>query len=429
MTGASKLYRFKLETKKLESLSNTETGLFRPMQLPDEEHRSLRVFTSQGFRLVKLPVKVIEDVNAIPMPRRVCHRKISRSSKAGLCRSRNNIDDLKLRTFAGVYHPLRNMDLQSIYPIAQGYQDDQALGLRMDMGDSLGVSHIASTLSYSPTGPGPAGLRDRFHVGLEANYWDWKLSAYLNKADFYDLFGPTKVGRRGYALTVEKSENLLHDSDRTLDWTTNLSGYSGLDKLPDYQNIIATHTQVVTASSTLAYSNLQRSLGAIEDESGTKWNIYGELDDTFPKLFPQIRGDYARGFLLPLRNSSLWLRTSAGRAFGNENDPFANFYFGAFGNNWIDKGEISRYREYYSFPGVQINQIGAQSFVKGQAEWDLTPLHFRDLGSTKLYFNWARLALFAGGLAANPGTDQQSGYGDLGGQIDVRMKNLWLSLR
>ena len=61
--------------------------------------------------------------------------------------------------------------------------------------------------SYSPTGPGSAGQRDRFHVGLEANYWDWKLSAYFNKADFYDLFGPTKVGRRGYALTVEKSKN------------------------------------------------------------------------------------------------------------------------------------------------------------------------------------------------------------------------------
>jgi len=302
----------------------------------------------------------------------------------------------------------------------QGYQDDQALGLRMDLGDSLGVTHIASTLSYSPTGPGSAAQRDRFHVGIEANYWDWKLSAYLNKADFYDLFGPTKVGRRGYALTVEKSKNLIHDSDRTLDWTANVSGYSGLDKLPDYQNIVATHTQVVAASTTLAYSNLQKSLGAIEDESGVQWKVYGELDDTFPKLFPQIRGDYARGFLLPLRNSSLWLRGSAGRAFGNESDPFANFYFGAFGNNWIDKGEISRYREYYSFPGAQINEIGAQSFVKGQAEWDLTPLHFRDLGSTKLYFNWARLALFTGGLLANPGTNQ-SGYGDVGGQIDVRM--------
>jgi hypothetical protein len=419
VTGASNLFRFNLETRKLEALSNTETGLFRPMQLTDESLAAFE-YSSHGFRLVKLPVKVIDDVNAIPYLGESVVEKYPKL-KSWTLPSRNNIDDLKLRTYAGVYHPLRNMDLQSIYPIVQGYQADQALGVRMDMGDSLGVSHIASTLSYSPTGPGPAGLRDRFHVGLEANYWDWKFSAYLNKADFYDLFGPTKVGRRGYALTVEKSKNLLHDSDRTLDWTANVSGYSGLDKLPDYQNIIATHTQVVTASSTLAYSNLQRSLGAIEDESGTQWKLYTELDDTFPKLFPQVWGEYSRGVLLPLRNSSLWLRSYAGRAFGNQNDPFANFYFGAFGNNWIDKGEISRYREYYSFPGVQINQIAAQSFVKGQAEWDVTPLHFRDLGSTKLYFNWARLALFAGGLAANPGTDQQSGYGDLGGQIDVRM--------
>jgi WD40 repeat protein len=419
VTGASNLFRFNLETKKLEALSNTETGLFRPMQLTDTSLAAFE-YSSYGFRLVKLPVKTIDDVSAIPYLGQSVVDKYPKL-KAWTLPSRNNIDDLKLRTYAGVYHPLRNMDLQSIYPIVQGYQDDQALGLRMDFGDSLGVSHIATTLSYSPTGPGSAAQRDRFHVGLEAGYWDWKFSAYLNKADFYDLFGPTKVGRRGYALTVEKSKNLIHDSDRTLDWTTNLSGYSGLDKLPDYQNIVATHTQVVAASSTLAYSNLQKSLGAIEDESGVQWKVYAELDDTFPKLFPQIRGDYARGFLLPLRNSSLWLRTSAGRTFGNESDPFANFYFGAFGNNWIDKGVISRYREYYSFPGAQINEIAAQSFVKGQAEWDLTPLHFRDFGSTKLYFNWARLALFAGGLAANPGTDQQSGYADVGGQIDVRM--------
>jgi WD40 repeat protein len=418
VTGASNLFRFNLETKKLEALSNTETGLFRPMQLSDTSLAAFE-YSSHGFRLVRLPVKVIDDVSAIPYLGQSVVDKYPKL-KSWTLPSRNNIDDLKLRTYAGVYHPLRNLDLQSIYPIVQGYQDDQALGLRMDLGDSLGVTHIASTLSYSPTGPGSAAQRDRFHVGIEANYWDWKLSAYLNKADFYDLFGPTKVGRRGYALTVEKSKNLIHDSDRTLDWTANVSGYSGLDKLPDYQNIVATHTQVVAASTTLAYSNLQKSLGAIEDESGVQWKVYGELDDTFPKLFPQIRGDYARGFLLPLRNSSLWLRGSAGRAFGNESDPFANFYFGAFGNNWIDKGEISRYREYYSFPGAQINEIGAQSFVKGQAEWDLTPLHFRDLGSTKLYFNWARLALFTGGLLANPGTNQ-SGYGDVGGQIDVRM--------
>ena len=419
VTGASNLFRFDLEQKKLEALSNTETGLFRPVQLADGSIAAFE-YSSQGFRLAKLPTKVIEDVTAIPYLGQAVVEKYPKLKTWSLP-SRNNIDDLQLRTYAGEYRPLHNLELQSIYPIPQGYQNNQAIGARVDVGDSLGVAHIVSTLSYSPTGPGPAGLRDRYHVGVEATYWDWKASAYLNRADFYDLFGPTKVGRRGYALTGEKHTPLIHDTDRTLEWTADVSGYSGIDKLPDYQNVVATHTQVATASSMLAYSHTQRSLGAIEDESGVQWKLYTELDDTFPKLFPQVWGEYSRGFLLPVRNSSVWLRSYAGRAFGNESDPFANLYFGAFGNNWVDKGEISRYREYFSFPGVHIDEIGAQSFAKGQAEWDLKPLRFRDLGSTKLYFNWARLALFTTGLGTNFGTDQQSGYVDAGGQVDLRM--------
>jgi hypothetical protein len=121
----------------------------------------------------------------------------------------------------------------------------------------------------------------------------------------------------------------------------------------------------------------------------------------------------------------VWLRSSAGKVFGDATDPFANFYFGAFGNNWIDKGDFSRYRYYYSFPGFQIDQIGAQSFAKSLAEWDVTPLHFKDFGTTKLYSNWARLALFTGALGANPASDQRTGYFDGGAQIDFRL--VWFS--
>jgi hypothetical protein len=255
---------------------------------------------------------------------------------------------------------------------------------------------------------------------LDARYWDWLLSGYFNRADFYDLFGPTKVGRRGFGLIGEKKKSYIHDSERTLDLTTELAGYSGLDRLPDYQNVTASHPRFVRGTAGLAYSDLQKSLGAIEDERGTQWNVNAQVNDAFPKVFPRVWGEYTRGFLLPLRNSSFWLRSSAGSAFGDANDPFANFYFGAFGNNWVDKGDFSRYREYYSFPGVQIDQIGAKSFVKSLAEWDLTPVHFRHLGTTTLYFNWARLALFTGGLVANPASDQRSGYADAGAQVDLR---------
>lgn len=417
LTGASNLFRFDLETKKLEALSNSETGLFRPLPLPDGTLAAFE-YSAQGFRLVKLPVGVIDDVNAIPYLGQAVIEKYPELKSWNLP-SRNTIDDTKLRTYAGLYRPVRDTGLQSIYPIVQGYENAKAGGVRLDFGDSLGLSHVTTTVSYSPDGT--AAMRDRFHVGLEAKYWDWLLSAYFNRADFYDLFGPTKVGRRGFGLVGEKKKNLIYDSERTLDLTMNLAGYSGLDRLPEYQNVTASHTRFVSGTGELGYSDLQRSLGAIEDESGAQWKVSAQASDTFPKIFPRVWGEYTRGFLLPLRNSSFWIRSSAGRAFGNASDPFANFYFGAFGNNWVDKGDFSRYREYYSFPGVAIDQIGAKSFAKSLAEWDLPPVHFRDLGSTKLYCNWGRLALFTGALGTNPDGDRLRGYVDGGGQVDLRL--------
>ncbi|HEV2462577.1 MAG TPA: hypothetical protein VGT04_02135 [Acidobacteriaceae bacterium] len=416
LTGASNLFRLDLKTKKLDALSNSETGLFRPIPLPEGNLAAFE-YSARGFRLVELPVHVINDVNAIPYLGQAVIDKYPELKSWNLP-SRNKIDDLRLRTYAGLYLPLRQTRLQSIYPIAQGYENEKAVGVRMDFGDSLGLSHIATTLSYSPD---ETALRDRLHVGIDARYWDWTLSAYFNRADFYDLFGPTKVGVRGFGLVGKEKKNLLYDSERTLDLTTTLAGYSGLDRLPGYQNVNATHTQFVRGAAELFYSDLEKSLGAIEDENGVQWKVSAQADDTFPKMFPRVWGEYTRGFLLPIRNSSFWIRPSAGWASGNPSDPFTDFYFGAFGNNWIDKGDFSRYREYDSFPGVHIDQIGAKAFAKTLGEWDLPPLRFRDLGSTKLYCNWARLALFSGALGTNPAGDELRGYVDEGGQIDFRL--------
>ena len=51
--------------------------------------------------------------------------------------------------------------------------------------------------------------------------------------------------------------------------------------------------------------------------------------------------------------------------------------FGAFGNNYVDHRTEKRYREFYSFPGVDLNQIPAKNFVKGMLEWNLPPLRSR----------------------------------------------------
>lgn len=414
-TGVSNLFRFDLESKKLEALSNTETGLFRPLLLADGNLAAFE-YSAQGFRLVRLAVKQIEDVNAIPYLGQSVVEKYP-ELKSWRLPPRTAIDDTELRTYAGEYKPGRNLELQSMYPIVQGYNSSPAAGARLDFGDGLNLARITTTFSYSPDAT-LAG-RDRIHAWVDANYWDWRLSAYFNKADFYDLFGPTKVARRGFGMVGEKRKNLIYDSDRRMDLKMSLAGYSGLDRLPEYQNVIASHTQFVSGRVSLEYSDLEKSLGAIEDERGTAWQIHAQLDQTFPKPFPRVWAQYDRGFLTPLRNSSVWVRSSAGKAFGDSADPFANFYFGAFGNNWVDKGDFSRYREYYSFPGVHLDQLGANNFVKSMAEWDLPPIRFRSVGTSALYCNWARIALFSGAMAAN--LDRARGYVDAGAQVDLRL--------
>lgn len=417
-TGASNLFRIDLSSNRLEALSNSETGLFRPLPLPDGSIAAFE-YSSRGFVPVRMPVTVLEDVNAIPYLGQTAVENFS-ALRSWRLPSRGEIDDLSLRTYAGEYKPFRSMRLSSMYPIVQGYKSSPAGGMRFDFADALSLSRASATLSVSPDTTLP--LKERFHGSIEAAYWDWSISAYFNRADFYDLFGPTKVSRRGFGALLERRKNLIYDAQRRLDLDLSLAGYSGLDRLPDYQNVVASHPRFVRGAAALEYSNLQRTLGAVEDEKGSSWSLHARAAYTGSDAFPNLWATYDRGFLTPFRNSSLWVRSSAGRAFGNSSDPFANYYFGGFGNNWVDKGDFSRYRAWYSFPGVRLNAIGAHDFVKTMVEWNLPPVRFRAAGGTRLYFNWARLSLFSGVLGANPGSAaQRAGYLDAGAQLNLRL--------
>ena len=54
----------------------------------------------------------------------------------------------------------------------------------------------------------------------------------------------------------------------------------------------------------------------------------------------------------------------AGFSPSDRDEPFANFFFGGFGNNYVDHHDEKRYREYYALPGAELNEIGGRNFVK-----------------------------------------------------------------
>ena len=114
--------------------------------------------------------------------------------------------------------------------------------------------------------------------------------------------------------------------------------------------------------------------------------------------------------------------TSLGYSPGARTDPLANFYFGGFGNNWVDYQNVQRYREFYSFPGIEINAAGGTTFGKALAEWDLPPIRFKQFGLPSFYCTWTRLALFSSVLVTNPDDKAiQERVVDLGAQIDLQL--------
>ncbi len=178
---------------------------------------------------------------------------------------------------------------------------------------------------------------------------------------------------------------------------------------------------LVTFDASLEFSGLRSSLGHVDDEKGRRWTVESETDIVHRAAFTRVHATYDEGFGLPLAHSSVWIRAAAGFSPQDPSDPFANFYFGAFGNNYVDHGDIQRYRDYYAFPGAGLNEIGGRNFARGMVEWNLPPVRFRRAGTPGAYLSWLRPAIFASTLGTNlDGSEDRRRATSIGGQIDLR---------
>lgn len=418
LTGASNIFRFNLATRSMDILTNVETGLFWPQMLADGRLIAYE-YTAKGFApvLVRDP-KPLSDVNAVKyFGQQVVERHpMVREWKLS---PQPAIDLEKLTLRAGDYHPMRKLRPASLYPILQGYKDTLAYGARLDLWEGLGIASLSLSASWSPAKTLKSG--ERLHLGVDMHNAGWNLRANYNKADFYDLAGPTKQSLKGFEGIVTKKKHLLQGNLRVLDFEWNLAGYAGLDRLPDYQNVSTATTKFLTGGASLFYSHLRRSLGAVDDERGVKWKLIAQGNAANGSVYPRAYATFDYGFLTPLRNSPVWIRSGGGKSIGSRAEPFANFYFGGFGNNRLDRFEVSRYREYYSFPGVKLNEIGSTDFARTQVEWNLPPMRFRNLGATWLYCSWVRLTLFSGVLGGNLASSNRLAYTNAGSQLDFKI--------
>lgn len=414
-TGVSNIFRYEIATGKTEAVSNAVTGYFRPIPQADG---SLIVFeyTGQGFTPVVIDPKPLDNLGTIKfLGTEVINKHPELKDYA--VGSSADIPLESMITKEGKYDSANHVALDATYPVIMGYKGHAAFGWHVIFQDPLAFEQFLVTLAYSPAGD----LRtpETWHANLEYKTPEWHFRYWHNDANFYDLFGPVDRSLRGDALMVGYKHPWIYDPPRQLDVTADLAYYTALDQLPGFQNVPATiDRNIVSAHAGLKYVNTTKSLGAVDHEEGWGWNLDLSEDYAAHEVFPKARAGLDFGYALPWNHSSLWLYTAAGAAGGNHLNPLTFFYFGSFRNNFVDNGEVKRYREYDSFPGFDIDEIAARNFVKSVGEWNLPPLRFSDVGTPSLFLSSLRPAFFAGVLFADPGQSTAKTYESVGVQVD-----------
>ncbi len=396
-TGVSNVYRYDRAKKDMDIVSNCETGFFRPVPI-DDDSMFVLLYTGTGFSPVVISVVRRDSVGAIRFLGNEVEKQypVVRQWKAG-SPARINIDSLK--TFDGEYHEIPQVRLSSVYPVAEGYKDFVAYGLRFNAADRVFLDNLDLTLSYTPNEILKA--TERFHLNARYRSWGWTVKGMWNGTDFYDLFGPTKTSRKGYSLSVQFKKSLIYNDPEVLQYVLDAATYGGLERLPDYQNVVATDDKLHTFSGRLEYEYQRKSLGAVDYEQGIKCALVSQNNYVQAHFIPLVYADLDYGFPFLTGHSSIWLRSSAGVSFGRRSDPFANFYFGGFGNNWVDWRSAQRFREDYSFPGVPLNNVGGLDYGKLMVEWMPPPIRFRGLGFPLLYCSFLQFSLFSTGIVTN----------------------------
>jgi hypothetical protein len=420
-TGVSNIFRYDLATGALDAVSNTETGFFRPIPTGTDSLVVFR-FTGAGFVPASIEARPLADVGAITF----LGQQIAEEYpvvKQWVAESPAAIPLDALITRKRPYRSFKSMGLESVYPVVEGYKDFAAVGLHANFSDPVELNRASITASYSPSSR--LAAKERYHLRGQFQRYDWKLGFQWNGADFYDLFGPTKTSLKGHAVNLGYRKILVYDKPRQLDLNFDVAYYGGLERLPNYQNVATDFDKVLETRAWLTYANQRHSLGFVDEEKGVKWDLAFLGDRVKGRSFPKVYSNLDLGFALPLRHSSVWLRSSAGYSPGDRDEPFANFYFGGFGNNYVDHGDEKRYRAWYSFPGLELNEVGGTNYVKSILEWNLPPIRFRRVGHPGFYLTWARPALFVSGLATN--LDRSSlrrVVTNVGTQLDFRLSAL-----
>ena len=418
-TGVSNVWQLQLDDGRFDLLSNTQTGLFMPLQISADSLLVLR-FERDGMVPGTMPVKVLHDAESLVYLGNEIYQRHPEVGEWSLPPASMLKDSIILETPVA-YHPLKEMKLANAYPDIAGFKNTLAVGYRFNWRDPVGVSNINLFLATSPWSD--YENRQKVHLQFDWEYWNWRFVANFNKTHFYDLFGPTQRSRAGYSVGLEYRRDWSLKKPLLTYYEWGVYSYGGLEVLPQYQNVASPIRSFQAATASYGRNKLRKTLGGVVDEQGYSWDISGTAYWAGGQLFPSFVSNQDFGVLIPgIRNTSFWIRNSVGQSFGPRDSGLSKFYFGGFRNNYVDWQPSEQYRKALAFPGAEIDAIAARNYVKTMGELNLKPLRLRDVGTSWLYPTYVKPAVFVSHLMTDFDlTAERKHHFNVGAQVDLQL--------
>src|SRR5262249_1814169 len=137
--------------------------------------------------------------------------------------------------------------------------------------DPVGLNWINVDTSYSPDESVPS--KQRLHAMITAHIPEWTAGAAWNRADFYDLFGPTKRSLAGYNGYLQYDHYMIYDPPQSMSYMAKVAFYGDLETLPGFQNVPSPTSTLSTLEGALNSVDTRYSPGAVDAETGHIWTL------------------------------------------------------------------------------------------------------------------------------------------------------------
>lgn len=422
--GVSNIYRIDLSSDKIEALTNTVNGLFRPVYVKADSLCAFE-FTEDGFQPVIFADRKAEHLPAINYLGQEIINKNPEVINWTLKAAKDKDYSLN-STNVHEYNSLGSLKTLTFIPVITGFQSQKVIGFFTRFSDPLIDNDITLEFGISPFNKN--AVSPRLHLRFKYDYKKrFQLGVDYNAPDFFDLFNERKRGMIGTKISLAHTHYWLYDNPHKVMQKTEVDFYSGVESIND--NLVkVSQPNFFTASTNINSKNLRRSIGSVDYESGNEFNI---TLNTFTSNYknPEVAGeihvewDNFSGWLAPHNT----LHFKVGGGFNKDNDKLlqAHYFFGGFGNRAVEDMEVKQYRDIFRFPGIPIYSLVTDRFAKILIENNMPPIRFGGVGISQHYLNYIDMSVFSSTLLA--GKNKLHTWVDIGTQVNLVFKH-WFNL-